>query len=334
MEKKYKFRLVIFHSRPGFFHIEKELIDYSLSEKLIIQLAPRDSNNLINASKYHIECGGFSSKGEAKDCGEKFRTHLRLLNCVLDLGLSIPSVDGTSGSVSEAIKNKVRQDGGELLDTIIGLHVYPDDEKHFEHVVSGKMNVFPSDPYYVLKGIKDTWNNTFELNENTSEVIEILNISVRETSPKVKYLATYLAMEQIIERKMRSKNAQDLIDRFIQLTNNSELPELEKTSLAGSLGYLREQSFSSAFTSFSKRITSPEAIKEMPVTKFVSECIKLRNKIAHNVAVDSMPNIEEYTRKLRNMAMSILWSENNFPDFSVYRPDDQIEMEKMEIRVL
>ncbi len=331
---KYKFRLVFFHSRPGFFRIDKESLDYPLSEKLVVQVVPRDSDNLRNASKYHMECSGFYSFQEAQNCGEKLRTHLRMLNCMLDLGLSSPSVDGKSGSVSEGIKNEVRKGGGELLDTIVGLHVYPDDDKHFEHVASGKMNVFPSDPYYVLKGLKDSWDNTFELNENASEVLEILNISVRETSPKVKYLATYLAMEQILERKMRSEGAQELIDKFIQLTNNSELPKEEKESLSGSLGYLKEQSFSSAFSSFSMRITSPKTINQMPVTKFVSECIKLRNKIARNVAIDSMPNIEEYTRLLRNMAMSILWAENDFPNISVYRPADQIEVQKMEIRVL
>lgn len=331
---KYKFRLVFFHPRPGFFRIDTKSIDYPLNEELVIQIVPRDSDNLLNASKYHIECGGFPSPQDAQNCGGKLRTHLRMLNCMLDLGLLIPSIDGKSGTVSEGIKNKIREGGGELLDTIVGLHVYPDDDKHFEHVVSGKMNVFPSDPYYVLKGLKDSWDNTFELNESASEVIEILNISVRESSPKVKYLATYLAMEQIIERKMRSEAAQDLIDQFVQLTNNSELPVSEKASLAGSLGYLKEQSFSSSFTSFAKRITSPETINEMPITKFVSECIKLRNKIAHNVAVDAMPNIEEFTKHLRNMAMSILWADNNFPNLSVYRPADQIEMEKMEIRVL
>ncbi len=331
---KYKFRLVFFHSRPGFFCIDSESIDYPLNEELVIQIVPRDSDNLLNASKYHIECGGFSSYQDAQNCGEKLRTHLRMLNCMLDLGLSIPSIDGKSGTVSEGIKNQIREDGGELLDTIVGLHVYPDDGKHFEHVTSGKMNVYPSEPYYVLKGLKESWNNTFELNESAAEVIEILNISVREVSPKVKYLATYLAMEQVIERKMRSEAAQDLIDQFIQLTNDSELPKPEKGSLAGALGSLKEQSFSSAFTSFSKRITSPETINEMPVTKFVSECIKLRNKIAHNVEIDAMPKIEEYTKHLRSMAMSILWAENNFPNLSVYRPADQIEMEKMEIRVL
>ncbi len=215
---KYKFRLVIFHSRPGFFRIDKKSLDYPLNQDLVVQVVPRDSDNLQDASKYHIECSGFPSSQDAQNCGEKLRTHLRMLNCMLDLGLSIPSVDGKSGSVSEEIKNKIRQDGGELLDTIVGLHVYPDDEKHFEHVASGKMNVFPSDPYYVLKGLKDSWDNTFELNEKAAEVIEILNISVREVSPKVKYLATYLAMEQIIERKMRSESC-SRVNRSIYSVN-------------------------------------------------------------------------------------------------------------------
>ncbi len=334
MENKFKFRLVFFHSRPGFFYLEQESITYSLDEKLSIQVTPRDFNRLKDATKYHIECGGFCSYQKAKDCGEKLRTHLRLINCMLDLGLSIPSIDGTNTNVSEEIKNKVRQDGGELLDTIVGLHVYPDDGRHLEHVVSGKVNVFPSDSYYVLKGLKDSWESSFELNESVAEILEILNISVRETSPKIKFLATYLAMEQIIEKEMRSQDAQELIDQLIQATYASPLSDTEKESLVGSLGYLKEQSFSSAFTSFARRITSPESIHGMSVKKFVSKCIKLRNKIAHNVAISEMSDIEEYTKHLRNLAMSILWSKNEFPSFSVYRPADQLEIEKMEIRRL
>lgn len=331
---KYKFRLVFFHSRPGFFRIDEELLEYSLSEDLVLQVVPRDAEALLTASKYHIDCGGFSSLQDAQNCGEKLRTHLRMLNCIFDLGLSIPCIDGKSGVVSEGIKEQVRQSGGKLLDTIAGLLAYPDDNKHFEHVLSGAMNVFPSEPCYVLDGLKDSWENTFELNGAAAEVLEILNISVRETSPKVKYLATYLAVEQLIERRMRSDSAQELIDKFIELTNKSELPEVERESLSGSLGYLKEQSFSSAFTSYAKRITSPETINEMPVTKFVSECIKLRNKIAHNAAIDGMPNIGEYTKQLRSMVLSILWTENEFPSFSTYRPGDQIEIEKMDIRIL
>lgn len=330
----FKFRLVFFHQTPGFFCIDETSIDYQIDSNLSIKIAPRDANKLNEATNYHIESGGFSSIEDARSCGEKIRTHLRLLNCLFHLGLTILVKDGTSGSVSSAIKDRIRKDGGELIDTIVGLHVFPDDGVHFEHVASGKMNVYPSDPYYVLKSIKDTWSNEYNLNEHATDVIEILNVSVRESSHKIKFLASYLAMEQIIKREMRTEKSQKLIDEFICLTNSSEISDLEKNSLIGSLGNLKEQSFSSAFTSFARRITSPATILNMPVVKFVSECIKIRNKIAHNVAIDQMPELENFTNNLRKMAMSILWSENSFPELSAYRPADRVEMQKFEIRFL
>lgn len=72
----------------------------------------------------------------------------------------------------------------------------------------------------------------------------------------------------------------------------------------------------------------------MPVVKFVSECIKIRNKIAHNVAIDKILELDNFTNNLRNMAMSILWSKNNFPELLAYRPADQVEMQKFEVRFL
>lgn len=330
----FRFRLVFFHPRPGFFRIDEKSIEYPIGPNLAITVVPRDADRLHEATKYHIESGGFPNIEEARSCGEKIRTHLRLLNCLFHLGLTIPIVDGTSGSVSTAIKDKAREDGGEIIDTIVGLHVFPDDGLHFEHVASGKMDVYPSDPYYVLKSIRDTWGNSYHLDEHATDVIEILNISVREMSPKIKFLATYLAMEQIVKKDMRSEKAQQLIDEFIQSTNNSGLSCPEKQSLVGALGHLKEQSFSSAFTAFSKRIISPTGIFNMPVPKFVSDCITIRNKIAHNVAIEKMPQLDNYTTNLRNMAMSILWSEYGFPEISVYRPADKIQMQKFEIRLL
>lgn len=331
---KYKFRLVFFHPKPGFFHIDEEAVEYKISTNIVITAVPRDANKLIEATKYHIESGGFSSIENAKACGEKVRTQLRLLNCLFHLGLTIPIVDGTSGSVSTVIKDKIHQEGGEILDTIVGLRVYPDDGAHVEHVASGNMNVYPSDPYYVLKSIRDTWGNEYNLSEHATDVIEILNISVRETSSKIKFLAAYLAMEQIIKKEKRTDQAKSLIDDLIQLTNKSSISNPEKTSLIGALGHLKEQSFSSAFSAFAKRITSPTTIYNMPVAQFVSECITIRNKIAHNVAIEKIPDIESFTNNLRNMAMSILWTENSFPELSAYRPADQVEMQKFEIRFL
>ena len=74
----YKFRLVFYHSRPRFFSIDENSIDYSLSEKLVVHVVPRDTDTSISATKYHIEGSGFSSFQDAQNCGEKLRTHLRM----------------------------------------------------------------------------------------------------------------------------------------------------------------------------------------------------------------------------------------------------------------
>lgn len=141
-------------------------------------------------------------------------------------------------------------------------------------------------------------------------------------------------MEQLIKREMRSKDACELINKFISLVENSRLPENEKLSLGGALGYLQEQSFSSAFSSFSKQLTSPKEINGMPTHKFVSECIKFRNKLAHHADANELRHLEEYTKHLRDMVSGIMWSRYNFPEISVYRPSHTIEIEKMEIRTL
>lgn len=330
---KYKFRLVFHHLRQGFFRIEKSSEIFDLSSNLHIEVFPRDADLLINASKYHIDSSSFNCEREAKKTGEKLRTHFRMLNCILNLGLSIPINDGTGGSISEEIKQKIKSEGGTLLDTIIGLHVYP-DEDHFEHVMSGKMNVFPSEPLYVFDALKETWSSTFVLDEKATEVFDILNISVSETSAKVRFLTTYLAMEQVIEKNMRSNDACKLIDQFISITKKSDISKPEKDSLVGTLGFLKEQSFSSAFSSFSKLITSPKEIYNRPVETFVSECIFIRNKIAHNALIDSSTNLEKYSEHLREMILAILWSKYDFPEISLYRPADTISMEKMEIRMM
>jgi len=331
---KYKFRLVFYHSQPGFFRVDEASVKFEITDGLCVEIFPRNSDLLSDATEYHIDSGDFDAEDDARTVGEKVRQHLRMLNCILNLGLSIPIKDGNSGSSSEGIKEKVRAEGGELLDTMIGLHVFPDDERHFEHVMSGELDVYPSEPLYVLNALKDTWLSTFKLSEAASEALEILNISVHEMSPKVKFLTTYLAMERLIKREMRSKDACKLIDELISFTKESDLPEGEEQSLIGSLGYLKEQSFSSAFRSYAKRITSPREINGIPIQKFVSECIEIRNKIAHNASTEELKDIEEYTNYLREMVLSVLWTKYKLPDVSVHRPADTVSVEKLEYRMM
>ena len=69
------------------------------------------------------------------------------------LGISVPTKDLTSGGLSAAVKQEVREKHGAVaLDTIVGLAVFPDADGYFEFVVAGQAQVYPGDPTYFYPG--------------------------------------------------------------------------------------------------------------------------------------------------------------------------------------
>ncbi len=141
-------------------------------------------------------------------------------------------------------------------------------------------------------------------------------------------------MEQIISKDKRSEDARKLIGELIEKVKTSDLKDSEKDSLKGALSSLTEQSFSSAFKALSYKVKSPKAINGESVPEFVSKCIEIRNKIAHNAIIDKNVKLEKYTTNLRRMILGLIWSRNNLPNISLQRPADKVSIEKMEIKLM
>ncbi|CAI8943911.1 hypothetical protein [Methylocaldum szegediense] len=117
---------------------------------------------------------------------------------MLALGITVPLTDSISGSVSPEIKKHVYEStGGIALDPIVGLAVFPDDERYLECVMSGDVEVYPSKPDYVLDALKAIWSIEMNLDERAEDALNI-NISTTESSPRARFLTTYLALERLI----------------------------------------------------------------------------------------------------------------------------------------
>jgi len=330
----YRFRLTFHHHSTGLFRFEENSLPLVMDDGTELTLVARDAKELQNATKFHFDSAGYPNEQKAREAGERLRSRLKIINCTLGLGMTIPTVDRSSGFISEEIKEKAQKSGGVILDTIVGLMVYPDDGTHFEFFSTGKIKAYPSDPLYILKALQEIWDVDIKYDDQAGDALEILSLASREISPKTKFLTTYLAMERLIETKPRTDSAQLLIDNFIEQVKKSLLKKEEIDSLVGSLGHLKEQSFSSAFSGFAKRISNPKEINGMPIQKFVSACISARNRIAHNTTEVETLDFNNLTKGLREMVLGIIWTRNKIPSISIQVPADKVDLEKFEIKLM
>src|SRR5688572_22248820 len=100
----FQFRLTFSHSHPGFFRFDEESKDIQLPSGETLSLVARDSEKLVNATRYHFAMSSFPDVSSARARGSQLRTHLQVLNAALSLGLQIPTEDTTSGGISAEAK--------------------------------------------------------------------------------------------------------------------------------------------------------------------------------------------------------------------------------------
>lgn len=330
----YKFRLTAHTPTRGFFYLDEPCASVDLGEDGELAVVPRDADKLIDATKYHFDCGGFPSAEVANSRGEKLRQTLRFLTAILDFQLVIPSEDKETGWVSDGFKKPIQDDGGNVLNTRSGLSVFPDDGKHFEYIVSAAGIVATSEPTFLLGAVRELWNTEIQIDDASRQALEIMSLSAAEASPGTKFLLSYLALEQLVPRKKRSDEAQALLDSMRELVNRSTLAEREKKALIGSLSGLNQESFGSALKQYVDSIKDSAPIEGFSIPDLVKKSIELRNQIAHKADPIDAAEIQLITRALRRFTVTMIWTLNHLPSVSFERPADKVTINEMEVRIL
>lgn len=308
-------------------------VQIEVSNALTLEVAARNAETLAAATNFHIDGTGFTSGEAATVAAEALRVRLRLLNAILGLGLNIPVGNTVSAQVSEEIKNKLKSEqGATVVDSIWGASVFPDDGLHFEYVVSGNIVINPSDPGYLLEGIKKLWTLEISLDKESEDALQILCLATQETSDKAAFLASYLALEELVERRPRSDAARQVLQRFKKELSERGgddvhplLPE-EASSLVGVLGSLNEESFSSALNRLGNQISQPTQVCGVPIPKFLSACIDARNKIAHHAEPETAIPLTELSKALREFVLMLVWTRNKLPNFTLNTPPSAVSI--------
>lgn len=339
----YRFRLRLAARQPGTLPFNRAEVQIEVSQGTNLEVAARNADTLSAATNFHIDGTGFVSAEAALGAAEALRVRLRLLNAMLGLGLSIPVGNTVSAQVSDDVKNKLKSEqGATVVDSIWGASAFPDDGLHLECVVSAKIQVNPSDPEYLLEGIKKLWALDISLDKQSEDALQILCLATQEISEKTAFLTSYLAIEELVERRPRSDAARKVLqqfrDRLNEIGTDSAHPLLpdEANSLIGVLGSLNDESFSSALGRLGKLITEPTEICSVSIPKFLSACIDARNKIAHHAEPETTIPLRDLSKSLREFVLMLVWSRNGLPNFTLNTPPSAMSVPQggLTIRVM
>ena len=136
------------------------------------------------------------------------------------------------------------------------------------------------------------------LSETRQVSYDLYASSVGLPSADGRFALLMAALESMIEPVARSEECQGHVDRLVELTESSGLPERDIRSINGTLRWLRIQSINRAGKELARTL-DPREYMGMSAAKFFSEAYSLRSRLLHgNHPLPSWREINQWAGSL------------------------------------
>lgn len=237
--------------------------------------------------RHVITCGGFSTEQEAWEAGNRCKNALYMLGVKMRRSLELGNNKATSLS-NEAhkrmIEDALREQGYEVrcYDNVNGLAVYPESPlPYFDSEVHG---------YFTSEGPpRPTFDDVFEenyrlnwsMNERESLACALYGAAQTEVSARAKFLLLVSVVESLIESEERDTQTLKHVEHLIKLTEESALAQSAKSSLLGSLKWLRYESINHMCKELVTRHLGEKEYGGKKAQQFFRECYSIRSELLH-----------------------------------------------------
>ena len=192
----------------------------------------------------------------------------------VDLGGRTPKA-GITVYGQELLSN---QTGQRVLNNVHGLMVYASDPKPMFFEMKGSA---------IIGRNFDSFDKRYfstpqpKLSDRERLALTLFHASYFQPTADTRFLVLVMAIEALIEPKPKSRGAVRYVDIFRELIHGSSLPDHEKSSLAGSLKWLRDESINQAGKRLVNERLGDKPYHTKPAPKFFSYVYGLRSDLVH-----------------------------------------------------
>jgi len=184
--------------------------------------------------------GGFGSEAEARASGAPVKVALTIAGVILGAGIDV----GSDQVLSTAAKRTDGLPDDRLQPDIHGLQVVPELEGMIFGFLRFDRQTVRITPESLQKAVMDYYSLKVELTKKQILAAQLYNQSHFNSTDTARFLTLISVVEVLSERRLRSTDAQKLIDQMIELTKSVKSPDMD--SLRSSLSDLKQESIGSA----------------------------------------------------------------------------------------
>lgn len=256
-----------------------EFHDVDPSKKLFLA-NPAHEKPLSEASRLVLAGAGYVSESEARAAGDAY------LNALLfSLAKARVGVDfGARGQMSTLTVEAQNRFNAELqarvLNDSIGLMTYESEPRPNFLGIEGTLGI-SKDARNLVKDIFEARSAGVVFTDRELLSLSFFNASFFQPEEEGRFVMLVMAVEALLSPAPRGQDALNHVLSLIETTKQSSLPADEKSSILGSLNWLKNESIGKTGQRLATSKLGQRTYNNLSPSKFFSSCYELRSRLVH-----------------------------------------------------
>ncbi len=242
--------------------------------------APDPEGSILNAKQLVFTGHGYTSLEAALTAGETYQRALVIALARHRIGADFGVRSAKGIFTNHGLSWLEEQVGQRILNNVHGLMA-------FESEPTPRFALTEAKP---LRGVNQAIfeaafasavSGNHQLSERETVAFSLFNASFFQQTVDSQFLLLMMAIETLLDPQARSVVACLHVQKLIEQTKISALPDLDKISMMGSLRWLANESISQAGKRLAHSRLGDRLYNDLPAPRFFTNCYDLRSRLVH-----------------------------------------------------
>lgn len=237
---------------------------------------------LSESKRFIVRSDGYTAEEEAWASAGKYRDVL--IRAFSRLRIAADFGDrAAKGGFYEAGLRMLEEQGSRhrVLNDVHGIMVFPTEPRPAFVSMSGAGIRTPAKGDRLVQAVSDLLGSEWGISDRERLAYDLFSSSFSASSADARFLDLMMAVETLLDPKPRSEPVLEHVNRLIAATCEAAgLPDSEKSSIRGTLAWLRVQSIGQAGRELATSLAE-NRYQNMTPSEFFSACYNVRSKLVH-----------------------------------------------------